>query len=100
MKITKQILKDLIMEELQEVEQPPTDANAEETEEPAMASKAAFAKKLRELSVQVPKMKLDSAEVELINSVLAELLNFANNTSGKQRLTVLKKKLSMILGIE
>ena len=98
MKITKQILKDLIMEELQEVVQPPADANVKNTEDPAMASRSALAKKLRELSLEVPKMKLDSAEVELINSVLAEILNFANETSGKQRLTLLKNKLSTILG--
>ena len=96
MKITRQILKDLIMEELQEVDQKPADT--EKSEDPAMASKSAFAKKLKDVALEVPKMKLDSAEIELLNSILAELLNFANNTSGKQRLQVLKDKLSAILG--
>jgi len=93
MKISKEDLKRIIKEELEQ-------AAAESTEEQDMQSKSDFAKKLKEVSLQVSKMKLDAKEIQAIDSILAALLVFANENSGATKLSLLQDKLKPILGIK
>lgn len=93
MKISKEDLKKIIKEELEQ-------AAAENTEEQDMQNKSAFAKKLKEVSLQVSKMKLDAKEIQAIDSILAALLVFANENSGATKLSILQDKLKPILGIK
>ena len=69
MKISKEDLKRIIKEELEQ-------ASSESNEEQDMQNKSAFAKKLKEVSLQVSKMKLDAKEIQAIDSILAALLVF------------------------
>ena len=93
MKISKEDLKRIIKEELEQ-------AAAESTEEQDVQSKSDFAKKLKEVSLQVNKMKLDAKEIQAIDSILAALLVFANENSGATKLSLLQDKLKPILGIK
>jgi hypothetical protein len=95
MKITREILKDLIMEQLGDnsTQQPEAADNEKD-----IASKSALAEKFKKVALIIPKMKLDSAEVSLLDSILSELLEFANDQSGKAKLSILKDKIPQILG--
>lgn len=93
MKISKEDLKRIIKEGLEQ-------ASVENTEERDMKGKAEFAKKLKDLSLQISKMKLDSKEIQAIDSILAALFVFANENSGGSKLSTLQDKLKPILGIK
>lgn len=93
MKISKEDLKRIIKEELEQ-------AATENSEEQEMKGKTEFAKKLKEVSLQVSKMKLDAKEIQAIDSILAALLVFANENSGATKLSLLQDKLKPILGIK
>jgi len=93
MKITKEKLIEIIKEELENTNQ------QEPEQEQEVKAKSALAKKFRNLSLEVSKMDLDSAEIVLLNSILDSLLSYANENAGASRLRTLKDKLSSILGI-
>ena len=94
MKITKEKLIEIIKEELENTNQQEPEQGQEEVK-----AKSALAKKFRNLSLEVSKMDLDSAEIVLLNSILDSLLSYANENAGASRLRTLKDKLSSILGI-
>lgn len=103
MKISKQMLKQIIKEELEQVQASASDGPSQEsgdTKEQDIQSKSEFSKKLREVSLQVSKMNLDAKEVQVIDSILAALLVFANENSGATKLSILQDKLKPILGIK
>ena len=95
MKITKEKLIEIIKEELENTNQEAQEQGQEEE----VKAKSALAKKFRNLSLEVSRMDLDSAEIVLLNSILDSLLSYANENSGASRLRTLQGKLASILGI-
>ena len=90
MKITKEKLIELITEELEK---------GQDSEE-NIEIKSEFQKKLKDISVMIPRMKLDTKEVQLLNNIFGILLEFSNDKNSAARLEFLKSKLSQILGIK
>ena len=96
MKITKQRLMEIIKEELDSMEQDPSQKSPEQD----VKAKSELAKKMKEISMQIPKMQLDSAEIMALNSIFSALLSYANDNTDGQRLKVLLDKMKPILGIK
>jgi hypothetical protein len=96
MKITKKRLMEIIKEELGSMEQ----GSSEQSPEQDVKAKSELAKKMKEISMQIPKMQLDSAEIIALNSIFSALLSYANDNTGGQRLKVLLDKMKPILGIK
>ena len=71
MKITKEKLKQIIKEELELAEQ-------EENPEQSVKTRAEFAKKLKELSLEIPRVSsLTTTELQLINGIFSSILQVA-----------------------
>ena len=99
MKITKQRLMEIIKEELDSMDQEaPEQEGSQQSPEQDVKAKSELAKKMKEISLQIPKMQLDSAEIVALNSIFSALLSYANDNTGGQRLKALLSKLKPILG--
>ena len=85
MKISKEKLKQIINEEIELLEQ-------EQSEEPeqALETRSQFAKKLKELSIELPKAsRIDANEIKMINDIFAAILQKANADQAKQILNII-----------
>jgi len=91
MKITKDRLKQIIKEELEQAEQ-------EQPQEASPENKMAMANKFKELYTLFPKIQgLDQAEIKLLNALLMAGINAAKDGSAKSSLTMALQKLGVDL---
>jgi hypothetical protein len=92
MKITKETIQEIIIEELRLLEQ-------EQQDPKSVGTRTEFGEKLKKLGMAMQKATgLDSTEVVLINDILDMLIQRANDDSAKPILTQLQALISKKLG--
>jgi len=88
MKVTKQLLIELIEAELGDVESEATPGKDE------------FRKELIDTANKIKQSQLDDEEILAINSILKIILNFAGGTTAGDRLTDINEYIKQKLGVK
>ena len=92
MKITKQRIIQMIREEMQNATAGEPDETVAQPEDPAN-SRSALAAKFKEIASKVLKMQgIDAAESQIIDQFINNLLNYANDENGQQKMLIALKK--------